>query len=55
MDKKEIEENSFDLSINRYKKMDYKEVEYEDPKEILRKVEKLEEEIKVGLSDLKNL
>jgi len=53
--KKEIEDAKFDLSINRYKESSYEEVKYEDPKVILEKIEKLEQEIVAGLSDLKNL
>ena len=53
VDKKEIEKNDFDLSINRYKETEYEEVKYEDPKVILAKIDKLEEEIVAGLRDLK--
>src|SRR3989344_1207100 len=49
VDKKEIEEANFDLSINHYKVMDYEEVKYEDSKVVLGKIEKLEKEIIVGL------
>ncbi len=55
IDKKEIEEADFDLSINRYKQTDYEEIHYEDPKIILAKIENLEREIVDGLSDLKGL
>ena len=55
IDKKEIEEADFDLSINRYKQTDYEEIKYEDPKIILSKIEDLEQEIVDGLSDLKRL
>lgn len=55
VDKKEIEEADFDLSINRYKITDYEEVTYEDPKVILKKIETLEQEIIAGLSDLKKM
>jgi type I restriction enzyme M protein len=51
--KKEIELNDFDLSINRYKQMVYEEVEHEDSKVILEKIEALEQEIIAGLRDLK--
>jgi type I restriction enzyme M protein len=54
IDKKEIEEADFDLSINRYKQSDYEEIKYEDPKIILKKIEDLEQEIVVSLSELKN-
>ena len=53
--KKEIEKNDFDLSINRYKKIEYEEVKYENTKVILKKIETLEKEIVAGLSNLKNL
>ena len=55
IDKKEIEEADFDLSINRYKQTDYEEIKYEDPKIILSKIEDLEQEIVDGLNDLKGL
>ena len=54
IDKKEIEEADFDLSINRYKQNDYEETQYEDPKTILRKIETLERDIMNGLNDLKS-
>ena len=53
--KKEIEKNDFDLSINRYKETEYEEVKYEDSKVVLAKVEKLEQEIIAGISDLTKL
>lgn len=55
VEKKEIEEADYDLSINRYKETDYEEVEYEDPKVILEKIEELEKEIATGIEDLKNI
>jgi type I restriction enzyme M protein len=55
INKKEIEEADFDLSINRYKVTDYEEVQYEDPKVILGKIKSLEAEIVAGISDLKKL
>lgn len=55
VNKKEIEEADFDLSINRYKVTDYEEVQYENPKVIIDKIETLEKEIVVGLNDLKKL
>ena len=55
VDKKEIEEADFDLSINRYKVTDYEDVKYEDPKVILGKIELLEQEIVSGLDNLKSL
>lgn len=55
VEKKEIEESNFDLSINRYKEVEYEEVKYEDPKVILGKIEKLEEEIIEGIKELKSV
>lgn len=55
VDKAEIEKNDFDLSINHYKEVEYEKVEYEKPEVILAKIEKLEEEIVVGIRELKNI
>lgn len=55
VDKKEIEKNDFDLSINSYKETEYEEVKYENPKAILIKIQKIEEEIIAGLTELKKL
>ena len=46
---REIKENGYDLSINRYKEIEYEEVKYEPPKVILGKLRSLEAEI---ISDL---
>lgn len=54
VDKKEIEETGYDLSINHYKITDYDEVTYEDPMTILKKIKGLEDEIITGLDSLKN-
>ncbi|GGJ61334.1 type I restriction enzyme M protein [Anoxybacillus voinovskiensis] len=51
----EIRENDYDLSINKYKEIEYEEVQYEAPSVILERVETLEKEIMNGLSELKNL
>ena len=50
--KSEIEENEYDLSINRYKEVEYEEVDYDPPKEILKRLEKLEGEIAKGREEL---
>ncbi|THD66442.1 SAM-dependent DNA methyltransferase [Robertkochia marina] len=52
---KEIEANDWDLSINRYKEIVYKEVEYESPEEIIKAIEKLDQERNEALLNLKNL
>ncbi|HDX9643997.1 TPA: SAM-dependent DNA methyltransferase [Bacillus cereus] len=52
---KEIVENGYDLSINRYKEIEYEEVRYEDPKVIIADIKKLEEEIIEGVIKLEML
>jgi type I restriction enzyme M protein len=49
---KEIEANEFDLSINRYKDVEHKEVQYDPPKEIIAKLRALEDEIANDLGEL---
>lgn len=53
--KKEIEKNNFDLSINRYKEIEYEEVQYEDSKIILARIQAIEEKIISGIKDLKQI
>ena len=50
--KKEIEENKYDLSINRYKEIVHEEVEYDPPKTILKRLKKMESEIAKDLEEL---
>src|SRR5690554_4596702 len=52
VDAKEIANNRFDLSINRYKEVVYEEEHYEDPKKILKKLKALESEIMADLDEL---
>ncbi|WP_263478218.1 HsdM family class I SAM-dependent methyltransferase [Methanoculleus thermophilus] len=51
----EIQANNYDLSISRYKEIEYEEVEYEPPEVIIDKIQALEREIQTNLSDLKAL
>lgn len=53
--KKEIKDNGYDLSINRYKEIEYEEVEYEPPKVILGKLRSLEAEISSDLDKLEEM
>ncbi len=53
--KKEIEEQDYDLSYNRYKEEVFEEIEYEEPNVIINKLEALENDITAGLSELKGL
>ncbi|MBO2537640.1 type I restriction-modification system subunit M [Rummeliibacillus suwonensis] len=48
----EIQDNEYDLSINKYKEIEYEEVEYEQPSAILQKIKQCENEIVAGLDDL---
>ena len=53
--KQEIVDNDYDLSINKYKKTEYKPVEYPPTSEILAKIESLEVEIQKELAELKEM
>ncbi len=55
VDKKEIVENDFDLSINKYKEVVYEKVEYPPTSEILADIEELNKEIDKNLEELKAL
>ncbi|HFZ4511397.1 TPA: class I SAM-dependent DNA methyltransferase, partial [Streptococcus pneumoniae] len=51
----EIKENDYDLSINKYKEIEYEKVEYEPTEVILKKINDLEKEIQAGLAELEKL
>lgn len=51
----ELRENDYDLSINKYKEIEYEEVEYEAPLEIIAKIKVFEKEIITGLKELEEL
>ena len=53
--KDEIVENGYDLSINKYKKNEYKPVEYPSTEEIMAQLHELEAEITKGLADLEGM
>mgnify|MGYP002793323721 CR=1 FL=1 len=53
VDKDKIASNGYDLSINKYKEVEYEEVAYDAPSIILERIESLEEEITQGLKKLK--
>lgn len=53
--KAEIAGQGYDLSINRYKEIEYEEVEYEAPAVIIGKLEKLQAEIAGDLAKLKGM
>jgi type I restriction enzyme M protein len=51
----EIRENDYDLSINKYKEIEYDKVEYEEPQKIIKKIKSYEDEIIAGLEELEEL
>jgi type I restriction enzyme M protein len=51
----EIKENGYDLSLSKYKEIEYEEVEYEKPEVILEKIESLEDQIKANIAELRKL
>jgi len=51
----EIIDNKYDLSINRYKEIDYTPPKYEKPEVILGKIEKMEKNILVNIETLKDM
>ena len=55
VDKKEIVDNNYDLSINKYKEVVYEKVEYPPTSEILADIEELNKEIDKNLEELKAL
>jgi len=52
---KDIRENKYDLSISRYKPIEYEEVVYEKPDAIMEKVLSLEKEIAVDINSIKKM
>jgi type I restriction enzyme M protein len=53
--KAEIVAEDYDLSPNRYKELAYEEVEHRSPLEIIGELERLEDEIRSELDELKGL
>ena len=53
--KDEIAQNDYDLSINKYKKVEYVPVEYPSTQEILADLNELELEITKGLAELEEM
>ena len=51
----EIKANNYDLSISRYKEIEYQETKYEKPEIIIEKIEELEGKILENIADLKEL
>ena len=53
--KKEIKDNAYDLSINRYKEIEYEEVQYDPPAVIIGRLEALQAEIAGDLKALRGM
>lgn len=53
--KAEIVDNGYDLSINKYKKTEYKSVEYPPTSEIMAQLRKLEQEIGAAMDELEGM
>ena len=53
--KNEIASNSYDLSINRYKEVEYETVKHDSPQEILQRLAMLDEEIAEGRKALERM
>jgi len=51
----EIKDNGYDLSISKYKEIEYEEVAYEKPEVIMAKIEGLEDKIKENIAELREL
>ena len=48
----EIRDNGYDLSINKYKEIEYEEVKYDSPQEIMLRIRDLEMDITAGIEEL---
>ncbi len=53
--KQEIVDNGYDLSVNKYKEIEYVPVEYPPTEEIIADLHKLEDEIAAGLAELEEM
>lgn len=51
----EIRENAYDLSINKYKEIEYEEIVYDSSSVILGRIKELEKEITKGLEELEGM
>ena len=53
--KQEIVDNGYDLSINKYKKTEYKPVEYPPTSEIMAELRRLEKEVNTAMDELEQM
>ena len=52
---KEIRENKYDLSLSRYRETEYEEAKYDPPKEILKRLRKLDSEVSRDMVELERM
>ena len=50
-----IRNKGYDLSINKYKEIEYEEIQYEEPSKILADIKQLESEIQTSLDELEEM
>lgn len=55
VDKQDIVDNDYDLSINKYKEVEYVPVEYPPTSEIMKALKDMEDEIQKGLAELEGM
>jgi len=55
VDKQEIKNNEYDLSINRYKEIEYKKVEYDKPEAIMTRLDELALDLGSKMEELRGL
>ena len=55
VDVDDIRQNGYDLSINKYKEVEYEEVQYESPSKILADIKALESEVQTSLEELEGM
>jgi len=53
--KTEIVENDYDLSINKYKEVEYEHIEYPEPKVIIQKIKDLDAQISIAMAELEKM
>lgn len=51
----EIAEAGYDLSLNRYKKIEHAEIKYDTPKDILKELREIEKDIAKGMKELEEM
>lgn len=55
VDKEEIAKNDYDLSINKYKEIEYEKITYDKTEDIVGRIEKLEKDFATSMESLKDI